>query len=104
MTGRRAAEGTASMTNAFDAGEAALDVMLTAASCAPARPGDGGGAMDGSALYRRYKLAQAAATVRALRFHDLRHTFGTQAIAEVSVGHGLSGGPDSAILSMMPPQ
>jgi integrase len=37
--------------------------------------------MDGSALYRRYREIQAAAGVRALRFHDLRHTFGTQAIA-----------------------
>jgi integrase len=44
-------------------------------------PGEGGGAMDGSALYRRYKLAQDQAEVRTLRFHDLRHTFGTQAIA-----------------------
>ena len=40
-----------------------------------------GGAMDGSALYRRYLEIQKAAGVRALRFHDLRHTFGTQAIA-----------------------
>jgi integrase len=40
-----------------------------------------GAAMDGSALYRRYRQLQTAAGVRALRFHDLRHTFGTQAIA-----------------------
>jgi integrase len=44
-------------------------------------PGERGGAMDASALDRRYKLAQQAANVRPLRFHDLRHTFGTQAIA-----------------------
>ena len=37
--------------------------------------------MDGSALYRRYREIQTAAGVRPLRFHDLRHTFGTQAIA-----------------------
>jgi integrase len=37
--------------------------------------------MDGSALYRRYREIQKSAGVRALRFHDLRHTFGTQAIA-----------------------
>jgi hypothetical protein len=37
--------------------------------------------MDGSALYRRYRDIQKAAGVRALRFHDLRHTFGMQAIA-----------------------
>jgi integrase len=43
--------------------------------------GAGGEAMDGSALYRRYREIQTAAGVRALRFHDLRHTFGTQAIA-----------------------
>ncbi len=44
-------------------------------------PGEQGDAMDGSALYRRYKKAQQEAGVRSLRFHDLRHTFGTQAIA-----------------------
>ena len=43
--------------------------------------GPEGGAMDGSALYRRYREFRKAAGVRALRFHDLRHTFGTQAIA-----------------------
>ncbi len=31
--------------------------------------------LDGSALRRRYKRAQIASGVRALRFHDLRHTF-----------------------------
>jgi integrase len=43
--------------------------------------GPEGTTMDGSALYRRYREIQNAAEVRALRFHDLRHTFGTQAIA-----------------------
>lgn len=33
--------------------------------------------LDGSALRRRYKRTQAAAGVRPLRFHDLRHTFGS---------------------------
>jgi integrase len=33
--------------------------------------------LDGSALRRRYKRAQGAASVRPLRFHDLRHTFGS---------------------------
>lgn len=33
--------------------------------------------LDGSALRRRYRRAQAAAGVRPLRFHDLRHTFGS---------------------------
>ena len=33
-------------------------------------PGEGGGAMDGSALYRRYKLAQAQGEIRRLRFHE----------------------------------
>ncbi len=33
--------------------------------------------LDGSALRRRYKRAQVAAGVRPLRFHDLRHTFGS---------------------------
>jgi integrase len=33
--------------------------------------------LDGSALRRRYRRAQNAAEVRPLRFHDLRHTFGS---------------------------
>jgi integrase len=33
--------------------------------------------LDDSALRRRYKRAQSAAGVRPLRFHDLRHTFGS---------------------------
>ncbi len=36
-----------------------------------------GRALDGSALRRRYRRAQIAAEVRPLRFHDLRHTFGS---------------------------
>ena len=48
-------------------------------------PGPEAGAMDGSALYRRYREVQQAAGVRALRFHDLRHTFGTQAVATPGV-------------------
>lgn len=33
--------------------------------------------LDDSALRRRYRRAQAAAGIRPLRFHDLRHTFGS---------------------------
>ena len=36
--------------------------------------------IDGSALRRRYKKARDAAGLRPLRFHDLRHTFGSIAI------------------------
>jgi integrase len=36
--------------------------------------------IDRSALYRRYKVAQRAAGLRELRFHDLRHSFGTMAV------------------------
>ncbi len=36
-----------------------------------------GRTLDDSALRKRYKRAQAAAVVRPLRFHDLRHTFGS---------------------------
>ncbi len=36
--------------------------------------------LDGSALRRRYKRARDAAGLRPLRFHDLRHTFGSVAI------------------------
>jgi integrase len=42
--------------------------------------GELGGYLDGSALRRRYKVALAAAALRPLRFHDLRHTFGTRMI------------------------
>jgi integrase len=36
--------------------------------------------LDGSALRRRFKKARDAAGLRSLRFHDLRHTFGSVAI------------------------
>jgi integrase len=36
-----------------------------------------GRALDDSALRRRYRRAQVAAAARPLRFHDLRHTFGS---------------------------
>ena len=41
--------------------------------------------LDASALYRRYKLALERAGLRPLRFHDLRHTFGTQVISNPAV-------------------
>jgi integrase len=44
-----------------------------------------GGYLDGSALRRRYKVALAAAALRPLRFHDLRHTFGTRMIAKADI-------------------
>ncbi len=47
--------------------------------------GETGGHLDGSALRRRYKSALAAASLRPLRFHDLRHTFGTRMIAEADI-------------------
>ncbi len=43
-------------------------------------PGDAGGHLDASALRVRYKAALARAGLRPLRFHDLRHTFGTLAV------------------------
>ena len=33
--------------------------------------------LDGSALRRRFKRARDAAGLRPLRFHDLRHTYGS---------------------------
>ncbi len=42
--------------------------------------GTAGGYLDGSALRRRYKKARDVAGLRPLRFHDLRHTFGSVAI------------------------
>lgn len=41
--------------------------------------GEAGGALDGSALRRRYDKAVKAAGVKRLTFHELRHTFGTVA-------------------------
>ncbi|MGI8715605.1 MAG: tyrosine-type recombinase/integrase, partial [Solirubrobacteraceae bacterium] len=41
--------------------------------------------VDGSALRRRYKAALAGAALRPLRFHDLRHTFGTRMIAKADI-------------------
>jgi integrase len=42
--------------------------------------GQAGEHLDGSALRRRFKKARDAAGLRPLRFHDLRHTFGSVAI------------------------
>jgi integrase len=44
-----------------------------------------GGYLDGSALCRRYKEALGRAGLRPLRFHDLRHTFGTRMIAKADI-------------------
>jgi integrase len=41
--------------------------------------GELGGYLDGSALRRRFVAAQRRAGLREIRFHDLRHTFGTLA-------------------------
>jgi integrase len=47
--------------------------------------GLGGGHLDASALLRRYRAALRAAGLRPLRFHDLRHTFGTRVIGEADI-------------------
>ncbi|MFZ1993633.1 MAG: site-specific integrase [Solirubrobacteraceae bacterium] len=47
--------------------------------------GETGTYLDGSALRRRYKAAITAAGLRPLRFHDLRHTFGTRMIAKADI-------------------
>lgn len=43
-------------------------------------PGEFGMFLDGSALRRRFVAAGARAGLRPIRFHDLRHTFGTLAV------------------------
>ncbi len=48
-------------------------------------PGEAGEFLDGSALRRRYKAALERAGLRQLRFHDLRHTFGTRMIAKADI-------------------
>jgi integrase len=47
--------------------------------------GDAGGHLDASALRRRYDRALTRAGLRPLRFHDLRHTFGTRMIARADI-------------------
>jgi len=44
-----------------------------------------GGFLDPSALRRRYDAALGRAGLRRLRFHDLRHTFGTRMIAKADI-------------------
>jgi integrase len=44
-----------------------------------------GGYLDGSALSKRYRAALERAALRALRFHDLRHTFGTRVIGVADI-------------------
>ncbi|MHB8491507.1 MAG: tyrosine-type recombinase/integrase [Solirubrobacteraceae bacterium] len=46
---------------------------------------EAGGHLDASALRRRYVRAVRQAGLRPLRFHDLRHTFGTRMIAKADI-------------------
>jgi integrase len=48
-------------------------------------PGLAGEHLDGSALRRRYKAALKCAGLRELRFHDLRHVFGSLAINALTI-------------------
>jgi integrase len=48
-------------------------------------PGAGGSFLDGRALSRRYFAAVRRAGLRKLRFHDLRHTFGTRMIGKADI-------------------
>jgi integrase len=47
--------------------------------------GQAGSYLDGRALRRRYDKALERAGLRKLRFHDLRHTFGTRMIAKADI-------------------
>jgi integrase len=59
-------------------------------SCASNRPGDedlvfagaAGGHLDSKDVRAAYKAALIRAGLRELRFHDLRHTFGTRAVEQ----------------------
>jgi integrase len=44
-----------------------------------------GGYLDGSALSKRYRAALERPALRPLRFHDLRHTFGTRVIGVADI-------------------
>jgi integrase len=48
-------------------------------------PGEMGGFQDATALRVRYRRALERAGLRRLRFHDLRHTFGTLAVRKAEV-------------------
>jgi integrase-like protein len=48
-------------------------------------PGPTGGYLDASALRRRFIKARDAAGLRPLRFHDLRHCFGSLAIRKADI-------------------
>ena len=48
-------------------------------------PGERGEYLDGSALRRRHKKTLTTAKLRPLRFHDLRHTFGSIAIDQATI-------------------
>ncbi len=70
-------------------------------------PAPGGVYLEATALRERYKKALRAAEFRPLRFHDLRHTFGTLAIprGRGAAGAGLDGPfryPDHAALRPPP--
>ncbi len=51
----------------------------------PVFAGDTGDYLSDSALRVRYKAALRRAGLRNLRFHDLRHTFGTRMISKADV-------------------
>jgi len=51
----------------------------------PVFPGATGDHLDASGLRRRFTAARNAAGLRPLRFHDLRHTFGSLAINRASI-------------------
>ena len=54
---------------------------------------EAGGYLDGSALRRRYKATVARAGLRPVRFHDVRHTFGTRMIAKADIRRVQEGAP-----------
>jgi len=64
-------------------------------------PSPEGDYLEDSALRRRYYKALKAAGIEHLRFHDLRHTFGTLAVQESSLSDLMAYGGHAELATTM---